>query len=69
MLTLKTSAAVAILAGAMAATAGATYVATKASVNVSIACPSASAEPAQSGVKKPDLPEGAPLPMNQGKKF
>lgn len=69
MLTLKTSVAAAILAGAVAATAGATYVVTKASVNVSVACPSAPTEAVPSGVKKPNLPEGTPLPMNRGEKF
>lgn len=67
MLTLKASVAAAILAGAITATAGATYVATKASMQVSVRCPPAvvSASP----VPKTALPQGAPVPLNQGKTY
>ena len=47
MLTLKMSVASAVLVGAIAATAGATYVATKANMHVSVSCPpTAASEPA-----------------------
>jgi hypothetical protein len=64
MLTLKTSVAAAILVGSIAATAGATYVVTRASVTVS--CPSSPATPPQS---RPDLPTGQLPPLHQGQKF
>lgn len=67
MLTLKASVAAAILAGAIAATAGITYVATKANMQVSVSCPPAAAS-APSPVKPP-LPQGAPVPLNQGKTY
>ena len=65
MLTLKTSVASAILAGSVAATAGITYIVTIASVQVKVSCPPAIA----AAPVKPDLPQGAPVPLNQGKTF
>lgn len=67
MLTLKASVAAAILVGTIAATAGVTYVATKANMQVSVSCPP-TATPAPS-VVKPPLPQGAPVPLNQGKTY
>jgi hypothetical protein len=67
MLTLKASVAATILAGAIGATAGVTYVATKANMQVSLSCPPAAAsEPAP---MRPSLPQGAPVPLNQGKTY
>jgi hypothetical protein len=67
MLTLKMSVASAVLVGAIAATAGATYVATKANMHVSVSCPpTAASEPAPT---RPSLPQGAPVPLNQGKTY
>lgn len=65
MLTLKTSVAAAILVGAMAATAGVTYVAARTSVSVS--CPGAVA--ATPPATRPDLPLGQLPPLHQGKQF
>jgi len=67
MLTLKASVAAAILAGTIAATAGVTYVATKANMQVSVSCPpTTTSAPA---FVKPPLPQGAPVPLNQGKTY
>jgi hypothetical protein len=66
MLTLKESVAAAILVGAVAATAGITYVATKTTVTVS--CPSppvAAAPPSASSA----LPTGAPVQPYHGKQW
>ena len=67
MMTLKASVAAAVLAGAVTATAGITYIATKASMNVSVSCPApiAAAPPAA----RPDLPLGQLPPLQQGQKF
>lgn len=65
MLTLKASVAALILVCAVAATAGATYVATKATVTVS--CPAIPPTPAPSSNR--GIPLGNPLPLNQGKKW
>jgi hypothetical protein len=67
MLTLKASVAAAILTRTVAATAGITYVATKASVTVSFSCPTpaVSASPGT----RPDLPLGQLPPAQQGQKF
>ncbi len=65
MVTLKASVAAAILIGAVSATAGATYAVTRMSVAVS--CPAASAaaeQPSSAG-----WGHGAPVPMDQGKKY
>ncbi len=62
MLTLKTSVVAAVLAGTVLATAGATYFATKATMQASVAvnCP----VPAVSnGQVKPDLPRGEAVPL------
>lgn len=67
MFTLKASVATAILAGAVAATAGVTYIATKANTQVSVSCPPTAAS-APFPVKPP-LPQGAPVPLNQGKTY
>jgi hypothetical protein len=67
MLTLKASVAAIILAGAVGATAGVTYVATKANMQVSLSCPPpAASEPSS---VRPSLPQGAPVPLNQGKTY
>lgn len=63
MLTLKTSVAAAIFVGAIAATAGVTYLATKTTVAVS--CPSPIVAPSASDNR--GIPLGKPLPLNQGK--
>lgn len=65
MITLKASVAAAILIGAMGATAGATYAVTRMSVAVN--CPGAPAvaeQPSGAG-----WGHGAPVPMDQGKKY
>ena len=67
MMTLKASAAAAILIGAMAGTAGVTYVATKASMSVSVSCPTPT--PAAPSATRPDLPLGQLPPLQQGQKF
>jgi len=67
MLTLKTSVAAAILVGVVAATAGITYVTTQANMQVSVDCRRATqSEPT---TLRPPLPQGAPVPLNQGKKY
>jgi hypothetical protein len=66
MLTLKTSVAAILLAGTVAATAGVTYVATKSTMQVSISCPP---QLAPNVATKPNLPQGAPVPLNQGKTY
>jgi hypothetical protein len=65
MLTLKASVAAAILVGSIAATAGATYVATKATVAVN--CPAPAVTPP--AADKRGVPLGEPLPLNQGRKW
>lgn len=67
MLTLKVSVAAAVLAGAIAATAGVTYIATKASMQVSVSCPPTAASAPSPA--RPALPQGAPVPLNQGKTY
>lgn len=67
MLTLKVSVAGAILVGAIAATAGVTYVATRANMQVSVRCPPIAASAA--APVRPPLPQGAPVPLNQGKTY
>lgn len=67
MLTLKTSVAAAILAGVIAATAGVTYITTKATMQVSVDCQRAA--PSEPTTLRPPLPQGAPVPLNQGKKY
>jgi hypothetical protein len=67
MLNLKASVEASILVAAIAASAGVTYVATKANVKVSMSCPqTAASEPAP---VRPALPQGAPVPLNQGKTY
>ena len=65
MLTLKASAAAAILAAAIAGTAGVTYVATRMSVMVSCPAPTVAASPAA----RPDIPLGQLPPLQKGQKF
>ena len=67
MMTLKASVAAAILAAVVTGTAGITYVATKASMNVTVSCPTpaATASPAA----RPDLPIGQLPPLQKGQKF
>jgi hypothetical protein len=65
MMTLKASVAAAILVGSIAATAGATYVATKATVAVN--CPAPTAPPPSADNRCIPLVE--PLPLNQGRKW
>jgi hypothetical protein len=67
MITLKASVGVGILAAVVAGTAGITYVATKASMNVTVSCPApaATASPAV----RPDLPVGQLPPLQKGQKF
>ena len=67
MMTLKASAAAAILVGVMAGAAGVTYVATKASMNVSVSCPApvAAAPPAS----RPFPPRGDVPPTTGGKQW
>lgn len=62
MLTLKTSVAAGVLAGTVLVTATATYLATKATLQASVAvsCP---APVASAGPVKPDLPRGEPVPL------
>jgi hypothetical protein len=67
MMTLKASVVAAILVGAVAGTAGVTYVATKASMNVSVSCPAPAV--AASPAARPDLPLGQLPPLQQGQKF
>jgi hypothetical protein len=70
MLTLKTSVAVILIAGTVAATAGVTYVATKSSMQVSVSCPPQSSTSLTPNLAiKPNLPQGAPVPLNQGKTY
>lgn len=64
MITLKASVAAAILVGTIAASAGATYFATKATVTVSCAQAPTALPPS-----RPDLPTGQLPPLRQGKKF
>jgi hypothetical protein len=64
-MTLKASVAAAILVGSIAATAGATYVATKATVAVN--CSASSATPPAADNR--GIPLGEPLPLNQGRKW
>ena len=66
MLTLKTSVAAAILAGSIGVTAGITYVATVATAQVTVKCPSASV----SASDNRGIPLGGPpLPTNEGKRW
>jgi hypothetical protein len=65
MLTLKASVAVAILVGSIAATAGLTYVATKATVAVN--CPTPPVTPPTADNR--GIPLGKLLPLNQGRKW
>jgi hypothetical protein len=67
MMTLKASVAAAVLAGAVTATAGITYVVTKASMNVSVSCPApiAAAPPAS----RPFPPRGDVPPTTGGKQW
>jgi len=67
MMTLKASVAAAVLAAAVTATAGITYVATKASMNVSVSCPAPPVAASQAA--RPDLPLGQLPPLQQGQKF
>ena len=67
MLTIKASIAAAILGATVAATAGVTYAVTRASMQISVGCPPATAPTPAS--PKPDLPQGAPVPLNQGKTY
>lgn len=67
MLTIKAWVAAAILGAAVAATGGITYVATKVSLRVSVRCPPAAA--VAPALPKSDLPQGAPVPLNQGKTY
>jgi len=62
MVTLKASVATAILVGAIAASAGVTYLATKATLTVN--CPIAPMTPS-----RPDIPTGQLPPLHQGQKF
>ena len=64
-MTINAAVAAAIVAGAIAVGAGATYVVTKASVRVE--CLTPTREPAPP-VKR-GIPLGAPLPEHQGEKF
>lgn len=67
MLTIKASVAAAVLGAAIATTAGLTYVVAKTSLQVSVGCPTAATvipAPTKSG-----LPQGAPVPLNQGKTY
>jgi hypothetical protein len=66
MLTLNTGVAVAILAGAVAATGGITFVVTKATVTVSCPAP-ATTNTTPSGSSA--LPTGAPVQPYHGKQF
>lgn len=61
MLTLKASVVATILVGAMAATAGATYIATRASATVSCSAP-------PSAESRPELPAGT-VPAYKGKQW
>lgn len=68
MLTLKASVAAAILAGTAVASAGASYVITRAAMraNVAVSCP----QPASAAADNRGVPLGGPsLPTNQGKKW
>lgn len=67
MMTLKASVAAAILVGAVAGTAGITYVATKASMDVSVSCPApvASTPP----TSRPFPPRGDVAPTTGGKQW
>jgi hypothetical protein len=65
MLTLKASVATAILIGSIAATAGATYVATKTAFAVN--CPAPTVPPHATDNR--GIPLGEPLPLNQGRKW
>jgi hypothetical protein len=67
MMSLKASVVAAVLAGAVTATAGITYVVTKASMNVSVSCPAPPV--AASPAARPDLPLGQLPPLQQGQKF
>jgi hypothetical protein len=64
---MKASVAAAVLAGAVTATTGITYVATKASMNVSVSCPApiAAAPPAS----RPFPPRGDVPPTTGGKQW
>jgi hypothetical protein len=67
MLTVKTSVAAAAFGAAILGTAGITYAITKASLQVSVECPpSVATSPSAS---KPALPQGTPVPLNQGKTY
>lgn len=66
MLTLKASVAAAILIGAVAATAGATYFATKTTVTASCSFPIPTPPTA---ADNRGIPLGKPLPLDQGKKW
>jgi hypothetical protein len=67
MLTIKAWTVAAVLGAVVAATGGITYVATKVSLQVSMRCPPAAAT--APAVPKPDLPQGAPVPLKQGKTY
>ncbi len=65
MLTLKASIATAILVGSVAATAGATFIATRATVAVS--CPAPTVAPPAADNR--GIPLGKSLPLDQGRKW
>jgi hypothetical protein len=67
MMTLRASVAAAIITGAVAGSAGITYVATKASMNVTVSCPApaAAAPPAS----RPFPPRGDVPPTTGGKQW
>ena len=66
MLTLNAGVAVTILAGAIVATAGVTYVVTKTAVTVSCPGPAATNAPSSGSSA---LPTGTPVQPYHGKKF
>jgi hypothetical protein len=66
-MTLKATAAAAILVGAIAGTAGVTYIATKASMNVSVSCQAPVA--AAPTTSRPFPPRGEVPPTTGGKQW
>ena len=66
-MTIKASAAVAVLGAAVAATAGITYLTTRSASSKSVQCPAVNA--ASPVPSKPDLPKGVSVPLNQGKTY
>lgn len=66
-MTIKASVATAILAAAVVGTAGVTYVATKASMNVAVSCPTPAA--AVPPASRPFPPRGDVPPTSGGKQW